>query len=234
MADLSEWKRCVEALHCVLPKPLCTRRSKLLPKILKEWASTELEEHLSRESRAEIRERIKRLDTVTKLARQLREALDKLDQLDRSSIVLQIIRKERGTEEIGRNELIHRTALLMWLSDYLARVGGVRPSEIWKPGRGQPPNIAAYLVLQDAAEIFEWLTGVRATREVDRDDKTETGPFFQFASILWPVIFRKGTEGLPAAMKNWAAWRKEYNERSALIVNISARRPRWGLFKSRG
>jgi hypothetical protein len=234
MADLSEWQRCAEALQCVLPKPRCTRRCKLLPKILKEWARADLKEHLSRESRADIRKRIKRLDTVTKLARQLQEALDRLEQVDRSAIVLQMIRAEHGTEEISRDELIHREALLEWLSDYLARVGGVQSAEIWKRGLGQPANISAYLVLQDAAAIFEWLTGVQATREVDRDNHTETGPFFQFASILWPVIFRKGTAGLPAAMKNWAAWRKKYNERSALIVNIAARRPRWGLLKFSG
>ena len=234
MADLSEWERCAEALLCVLPQPLCTRRCKLLPQILQEWASTTLEEHLSRESRAKIRQRVKKLDTVTKLARQLQEALVKLERVDRSAIVLQMIRAEGSTEEVSWKELVYRIARLEWLSEYLAKVGGVRPTEIWRPQPGQPPNIAAYLVLQDAAAIFEWLTGVQAGRQVHWDSGTETGPFFQFASILWPVIFREGTAGLPAAMKNWAKWRLQYNERSALIDNIAARHPSWGLFKSRG
>jgi hypothetical protein len=230
MADLSDWERCAEALQCVLPKPLCERRCKLLQQVLHEWASTALEEHLSSEPRAKIRQRIKKLDTVTRLARQLQKALNKLERGDRSAIVLQMIQAERGTEEVSWKELVYRIARLEWLGEYLANVGAVQTTEIWKLGPGQPPNIAAYLVLQDAAAIFEWLTGVQATRQVDRDNGTETGPFFQFASVLWSAIFREGIVGLPAAMKNWADWRSEYNERSPLIANIAARHPGWGLF----
>jgi hypothetical protein len=233
MADLAEWERCAEALRCVLPKPLCTRRCALLPQVLREWDRSALGEHLSRESRADTRKRIEKLDTVTKLARQLQEAMDKLDNSDRSAIVVQMARAERSTEEVSWKELVYRIARLEWLSEYLAKVGGVQSSEIWKPPP-QPRSIVAYLVLQDAAEIFEWLTGVRATRQVDRDKGNETGPFFQFASILWPIVFRNGIVGLPAAMKNWAQWRSQYNERSALIANIAARHPGWGLFKSSG
>jgi hypothetical protein len=228
MLDLQQWERCAESVRCVLPKPLCMPRCELLPQVLLEWDRSALEEHLSREPRAHIRKRIKKLDTVTKLARLLQEALDKLERVDRSAIVLQMIRAGRGIEEVNWKELAHRIARLEWLSEYLAKVGGVQTSEIWKLRPGQPPNLAPYLVLQDAAAIFEWLTGVKATRHVDRDNYTETGPFFQFASILWPIIFKKGTAGLPAAMKNWAEWRSEHNERSALIANIAARHPGWG------
>jgi hypothetical protein len=221
-----------EALLCDLPKPLCTRRCELLPRVLQEWDRTTLREHLSRGSRAKIRERIKKLDSVTELARLLREALEKLDDVERSVIVLQMIKAEPSTEEVRREEYDYRMARLFLLSEYLAKLGGVHPREIWKPQRGQPPNITAYLVLQDAAAIFEWLMGMMATREVDRDDGSETGSFFRFASILWPIVFGKGTTGLPSAMKNWAQWRSQYNERSALIANIALRHPAWGIFKS--
>jgi hypothetical protein len=200
MADLSKWERCAEALRCVLPKPLCTRRCELLPQVLQEWERSSLGEHLSREPRANTNQRVKKLDTVTSLARQLKEALNKLEQVDRSAIVLQMIRAEGGTKEVSWKELAIRIAWLEYLSEYLARVACVQTTEIWKPGPGQPRNIAAYLVLQDAAAIFEWLTRKQATREVDRDNHAETGPFFQFASILWPVIFQEGTAGLSAAI----------------------------------
>jgi hypothetical protein len=59
----------------------------------------------------------------------------------------------------------------------------------------------------------------------------EIGPFFRFASALWPAIFGNGTVGLPAAMKNWASARKHYDERSALIANMALRHPEWGLFQ---
>ena len=116
-------------------------------------------------------------------------------------------------------------------SDYLAKLATIKPTEFWKFTRGQPRNVPAYLVLQDAAEIFEWLTRIKATREVSRDNGTETGPFFQFASILWPTIFGNGVAGLPAAIKNWAKWRSAYNEQSALIANLARRHPTWGIFE---
>lgn len=226
-----------EALQGVLPKPLCTRRCNLLPQILQEWDGGALREHLSRESREKVRERTKELDTVTGLAIRLGEALDKLDDVDRSLIVLQMMRAEPSTQKVSPEErvypeFVYRMARLRWLSEYLAKLGGVHAGENWKPQRGQPRNITAYLVLQDAAEIFEWLTGTKATREVDRSDGAETGYFFQFASVLWPVIFGKDAAGLPAAMKNWAQWRKQYAERSALITNIALRYPGWGIFQS--
>jgi hypothetical protein len=139
-----------------------------------------------------------------------------------------MIRAERS-KEVTRKQLVYRTAWLEYLNEYLARIGDVQTTEIWKPGPGQPRNITAYFVLLDAAAIFEWLTGVQATREVDRDNGKEIGSFFQFASVRWSVIFQDGIAGLPAAMKNWAEWRSEYDEPSALIANIAAGHPEWGL-----
>jgi hypothetical protein len=175
MEYLADWERLAGALQCVLPKAACTRRCNLLPQILQEWDLSALREHLSRETRPNIRKRIKKLDSVTKLARQLAEALDKLDDVDRSEIVLQMIRAEPSPEEVSREGYVYRMARLFVLSGYLAKVGGVHPREIWKLQlqRGQPRNLTSYLVLQDAAVIFEWLTGVKATREVDRNDHSQ-------------------------------------------------------------
>jgi hypothetical protein len=184
MAKLSKWEQSAEALRGVLPKPLCTRRCELLPQVLEEWERSALGEHLSREPRADFRKRIKKRDTVTKLARHLHESLDNLEQEDRYAIVLQMIRAERSTEEVSRKKL-------EYLSEYLARVGDVQTTEIWKPGPGQPRNVTAYFVLQDAAAIFEWLTGVQATREVDRDTGAEIGPFSSSVQFSGPSFFKK-------------------------------------------
>jgi hypothetical protein len=107
------------------------------------------------------------------------------------------------------------------------------PEVFWPPLKGpRPPTITANHVLQDAAAIFEWLTKTVATRETDRDTHSEKkSAFFRFASILWPVVFRKGTAGLPSAIKNWAGWRKEFGEHSPLIKNIALRHPTWGIFE---
>jgi hypothetical protein len=208
MGQLPVWKQVAEALERTFPKPLPQKRCELLPRILDEWGRTDLRRHLSRESREIIRERIKRLKRVKARACRLSDALSEIDKLDQRTILVQMIIAEgRRLENVSRTEFSDRQA-----------------------PRGHPRNIAAYQVLQDAAAIFEWLTDARATRAVDRIKAIETGPFFRFASILWPVVFKKGVAGLSAAIKNWAAARSKYNERSALIANIAMRYPTWGVF----
>jgi hypothetical protein len=122
-----------EALQGVLPKLLCTRRCNLLPQILQEWDSSTLREHLSRESREKVRERTKKLDTVTGLARQLGEALDKLDDADRSLIVLQMIRAEPSAEKVSREERVYRK-LVRALADAMR----------WWKGLAEPPSKLEY------------------------------------------------------------------------------------------
>jgi hypothetical protein len=231
MGSLPDWNQVAEALERTFPKPPPQQRCELLPLILEEWGRTDLHQHLSRESRAIIRERIKRLEKVKASACQLSDALNETDKRDQITILVQMIIAEGGRlENVSRADFSDRQARLSQEAAYLAKLGAIKPPKHWYVSRGGPRNIAAYQVLQDAAAIFEWLTDTRATRAVDRIKRTETGPFFRFASILWPVVFRKGVAGLPAAMKNWAAARSKYNERSALIANIAMRYPEWGVF----
>jgi hypothetical protein len=232
MAHGPDWEQVAEALVGILPKPLPQHRCQLLPRILQEWSRTDLREHMSRESRAIIRERINRLEKVKASARQLSDALNKLDKRDQTTILAQMIIAEgKRFWDVSPTEFSDRQARLRQEVDYLAKLGAIKPKQFWQLSSGRPRNIAAYKVLQDAAAMFEWLTDTAATREVDRMEGTETSPFFQFASILWPIVFRKGAAGLSAAMKNWAAGRSKYNERSALIANIALRFPTWGVFE---
>jgi hypothetical protein len=231
MGYLPDWKEVAEALKRSFPEPLPQQRCELLPQILEEWDRTDLREHLSRESRAIIRKRIKRLKKVKARAGRLSDVLNEIDKEDQRTILVQMIVAEgRRLEDIGRTEFSDRKARLSQEVDYLAKLGAITLPKHWHVSRGHPRNIPAYQVLQDAAAIFEWLTDTRATRVVDRIKGIETGPFFRFASILWPVVFKKGVAGLSAAIKNWAAYRSKYRERSALIVNIAMRYPTWGVF----
>jgi hypothetical protein len=88
--------------------------------------------------------------------------------------------------------------------------------------------------LRDIAQIFEWLTGMKATRQVDRKGeggKGDIGPFWEFAKAIWPLVFRNGKHGLSNAMKNWAEARKKFDEGSSLMANIALRHPIWGVFE---
>ena len=97
--------------------------------------------------------------------------------------------------------------------------------------RGRPRNLAAFLVIRDIACIFQWVTGTEASRSVDRAHGKEIGPFWQFASAVWPVVFGKGDDGLSSAMQNWARDKDLYGPGSALIANIALRHPTWGIFE---
>ncbi len=232
MTNFSDWRRIAEQLQSDLPRPLNERRCRLLPKVLHEWSRTDLQEHLSRESRAEIRARIKKLETVKENALQLMSALTKLDEDSRTAIAAQIIIAEQGRWIPGRSV----RGIATWIdrlsqeTEFLAKVGAIAPDKYWQLTPGGRVT-SAYLVLRDAAAIYQWLTGRAATREVDRSIGRETNAFFRFASTLWPIVFGKGTRGLSNAMKNWAGAKKRFRERSPLIVNIAMRHPTWGIFE---
>ena len=223
MLPVSDWYPLSEELIRLLPQPVCKRRVVLLPLILEEWTRSDLPEHLSMRSRPVDNDLIERLEIVRKHARELQEALKAIGQNGRKALLAQM------AHDKNRSEF---KAIVTWLEQeaaFIEKLVAVDPREFWKPKRGRSRNLPAYLVLQDLTAIFEWLTSTKATREVSRDNGTEIGPFFIFASTLWPTIFEKGVTGLPAAMKNWAEWRSAYKEQSALIVNLALRHPSWGI-----
>jgi hypothetical protein len=234
VASTPNWNRVAAELECALPQTVSKRRRNLLPKILEEWSQTDLREHLSRESRAVTRERLKKLELVRDRAKILQEAMGTLEGDDVTALVAQLLMTQgQRAHEFNREELRQKSVDLDQHFRFLAELSEIKPRSFWKLGRGQPPNLQAYLVLQDAAAIYEWITGETATRNVDRYTGTDVSPFFQFASVLWPIIFGKDTSGLKAAMKNWAKWRKDHDERSAFVVNVALRHPDWGLFEGK-
>jgi hypothetical protein len=202
-----------------------TGRRELLPRILAEWCRTDLRGHLQNRRTPERRRRVV---AVGKRAGDLLRALTAVDKVDRAGIASEMVRAAGGIAGWAEiSELIQRIEEEVV---FLTKLEEAAP-QTWKRGQGGPRNITAYLVMQDAAAIFEWLTNTEATREVDRDSHAEIGPFWTFVAAIWPVVFRKADDGLPAAMKNWARDRKRYGERSALIANIAMRHPTWGIFE---
>ncbi len=231
MEAVPNWVQVADALKSVLPKPLSAHRFKLLPQILQEWGRADLQEHLSRESRAIVKNRIEKLQVVKNCARGLKDALDGIDGYDRRVLFHQLM-KVGGRSLLGlsRAERAERARRFDEQSEFLSKLAAITPADLWNPISRRPRSIRAYLVLQDAAAIFEWLTGTKAIRQVSRHNGTEIGPFFRFASTLWPVIFGNGITGLPSAMKNWDQWAKQYDEKSGLIDNIAQRHRAWGIF----
>jgi hypothetical protein len=211
-----------------LPKGIDQRRLDLLPRVLNEWSGTLLREHLSRDTPATRRKRDARLTKVGKYATHLRQALEAIDQRGKSWIA-QEIGREGGSSlfSVSRERHAEMEEWLRQEDDFLRKLAAATLTLIEedKPGPGQPRNIGAYLVMMDLVAIFEWLTGRKATREVDRDLGKDTGPFWLFAAAVWPHVFGKGRYGLSSAMKKWREWHSQYGEESQFVRNMAMRYP---------
>ena len=202
----------VKAIAGSLPAPISKSDRELLMKILADWGPNELRRHLSMPSRAIVSGRLKKIATVKRRAGELLKALDSIDEAVEASFFSRIFPDREGR---GGADFADQAKRFKEAREIIAKIAGMPPRKL-------PPNhrrnLAAYLVLRDAAAIFEWLTESPATRQVDRINGTETGAFFGFVSILWPAIFGKGAMGLSAAMKNWASLRSRYDEPLPLII----------------
>jgi hypothetical protein len=218
----------VKAILDCLPKPRTERHRRLLPRILDEWCRTDLRRHLSRESPATMRACTKTVKRIQKHAGQLLEELKAIDS--RTLAMVMVVAEGRGWSNVSRANFEGRVAPLDEEREFLSKLSATEPPPFWKPKAGRPRNLRAHLVVRDAAEIFEWYTGKKAARGVDRSDTSESGPFYRFVALLWPEIFGKVTLGLGAALKNWALARSRYNERCPLLLNMDLRHPTWRIF----
>ncbi len=186
--------RDIELIAASLPDWADQHRRELLPRILREWSRTDLKHHLSRESRMIIRVREMQQKLVGKCARALLQALDGLDDRGRTQIALAMVRVQPPTAwSMDEIKLAGADKRLYDERDFLARLVAAAPRATLTQGRGRPRNIAACLIMQDAAAIFEWLIRRSATRIVDRIEHTETGPFWQFTAAL--NTLRRGRSG---------------------------------------
>jgi hypothetical protein len=215
--------RAVEQIRASLPTGIDQWRLDLLQRVLNHWSFSDLSEHLSQESRATLRRRYDQLTKIGKCANNLREALGSIDQRGVSWIAQEIGREEGSTPfpfTASRERLAEMKDRLKQEDDFLRKLAAATLTLIEedKRGQGQPRNIRACLVMKDLAAIFEWLTGRKAARGVDRTDHSETGPFFRFAQSIWPVVFGN-THGLKAAMKNFVEARK-LKEHSPFLYNV--------------
>jgi hypothetical protein len=189
----------------------------------------DLRSHFSRETTAQQRNRRERLARIGKIADRLSAALNELDKRDRYTLAGQIgVAKGQDIfQAIFTDQNLDR---LNDAQNLVAEIGAAAKQPLWKPGRGQPRNISAYLVMMDIAAIFEWLTNTAPTRIVDRTTYDESGSFGDFAGAIWPLVFGTNS-GFSAAMKNWGWAHKKFGEQSPLLANIAMRHPEWGIFE---
>jgi hypothetical protein len=234
MASAPEFTdRYIKAIVDSLPDGVDQKRQKLLGKILREWAETDLPVYLSEPSTEIKRARTKRFDVVAKCSEALLKALDAVENNhERFWIFREMIRGDG--QRSSQAELARLKSQLKEIRSFLDKLSNssVAAGKLWKQGVGQPRNNAASLVLMDIIAIYEWVTGRKASRQVDSNTFEDTGPFWRFAIAIWPPVFGNGDYGLSAAIKKWddATKKKLKGTRSPLLANIAMRQPNWRIF----
>jgi integrase len=130
-----------------LPSEADPKRIEMLPLLLREWARLELRMHLARKPLPLLAQQRRRLKKVTKRAAKLIEALDELEGLDRWELVAQLgIAEGLGLLTVYRNEQ-NKQRVDEWRG-LTATIAAATAAPTSKPGKGQPRNIVAQLVLR--------------------------------------------------------------------------------------
>jgi hypothetical protein len=205
------------------------KKADRLGDVLRDWAKHDIPTAFRiYPDKAVARERLKAIRCVLKHAQGLRDALENFEKFDGSSwLVQRLIDGLTGDD--------HSTAKAMQTCRIVEHQVFLRELESaakaiergFAAATDQRRNLSSYLLLLDMAAIFEWLTG----RPARRGSEDRPHPFDEFVGVLWSVIFDQ-TRGMQAALKNWARYTKEFDERSALVANINFRHPDWRLFDS--
>jgi hypothetical protein len=204
------------------------KKSSQLGDILNDWAKHDLRKAFQiYPDKAIARGQLRAIRSVIKYAEGLRGALENFEKFDGSSwLVWKQIEGHSG-EDYSREKAVQTRRLAeqrVFLQELESTAKAIEPG--FKAGTDQRRNIASYLLLLDMEAIFKWLTGRRKATRGSNDRPT---PFDDFVSVLWSVIFGN-TQGMEAALRNWAKYTHEFRDRSALVANIDFRHPDWRLF----
>jgi hypothetical protein len=194
--------------------------------VLEDWAKHDMRRAFSiYPDKVVARDRLKAIRSVIKHAEGLREALENFEKFNGSSWLIWKLIEGHADDSYSNAEALQAARLAEQIS-FLPKLETAAKSI--QPGFAkavdQRRNIPAYLLLLDMAAIFEWLTD----RPAQRGSYDRPHPFDDVVGVLWSAAFGKAN-GLEAAMKNWAKYRKKFKDKSPVIFNISHRHPDWRL-----
>jgi hypothetical protein len=196
----------------------------LLGSILRYWAENELKEHLSHETKEQKDLRNYRLSLTLKSAKDLDRVLDALYDFDCDYVNYyadaNVVRElaDRVVDDFtGSFVDALNNRVMDDLKDGLKKFIPAVEHAIFIPKKGQPPTVIPYLVVLDAAAIYTYITGRKATR-------TEAqGSFTNFCTPIWNTVFGENTRGFTAAMKKLESERNAGRGASPIITNFFLR-----------
>lgn len=226
----------VNSIISALPDDVQQEKALWLGCILREWARIELPRHLKYKANVFTKEEREHLRQTHSAAHELTTALNSLNRRVQRVLEWQMAKNLAQQRQIDAQDTIeevcHQLRSLQAVASEVAKAAGEAVTALTR-GRGRPRETASHLIMRDLAELFLFATGRVATRLVRSNDhseyKSEYGDFWNFARAAWIAVF-KSEDRLISAIRTWDDARKKYNERSALIANISFRHPEWGIF----
>jgi hypothetical protein len=180
-----------------------------LPLILEEWGHVDLSEHLARKTPEQFRKEQRQLEQVANVARKLRDALAGLAPGVRFTFAFRLDAIARAPNAEAASDHFPLEGTLQHLErrqlECVAQAAEATAGR-WVPLPFRHTTVVHYLILQDLAAIFEYVTGEGASRRVRGEDHPEAGrdygPFWDFAMVAWRIIFGSN-KGLSAAIKRW-------------------------------
>ena len=192
--------------------------------ILRSWAENELKEHLSHDTKEQKDRRNYRLSLTLKSAKDLDQALDALYDFDCDYVKYHADDNvandlaDKGLNDLTESVVdILKSRVTDDLKDRVKKFIAAVERAICIPKKGQPQTEIPYLVVLDAAAIYTYITGRKATR-------TETqGSFTNFCTPIWNTVFGEKTRGFTAAMKKLESERNAGRGASPIITNFFLR-----------
>jgi len=230
----------IERLMAALPACAEERHRKLVAMILAEWARTDVEANLNQAPPAQVRAERQVLEELALRANELAKTLSKLGPGSRSGVAWHLSKGRLGAEIGPRAWCDGIREIDRRLGEAPARLEGLAAAATetaahWGSPRLRRDSLIRNLILKDLAAIFEYATGQLPGRRVRTDEHVDAGqnygPFWDFVSTAWPMLFGS-TNGLDYAVRFWAKTRAKHGESSAVVANMHFRHPEWRIIET--
>ena len=226
----------IEQLMAALPGCTDEQKRQVIPMILAEWGLIDVEGYLNHTPPQQVRAERKLLEKLASGATELAQALSNLGSGSRFAVAYQLSKGGVDNESALANynrirEINRRLGEAPARLDRLA-AAVTETAALQGPTPLRHDSVIRNLILKDLAAIFEYateqLSGRRVRTDAHVDAGQEYGPFWDFVSVVWPMIFGS-TNGLRYAVKFWAKVQAKHGERSAVITNMEFRHPEWRI-----
>ena len=212
-------KEDIKLIIRALPINKVNRNCRYLPNLLQFWYLLELIEHSRFGPDTKSSRLLKDIKEIGQLTRRLSKTLATPDGEKLRDVVFSETWEAKCITP-SKNDLVKADAEIDQFILSASMIEEAANRYVAKKRKvGRPQSLQSLLVMRDIAAIYGWVTDTQPTRQFDPVASEEMGPFFNFASACWIVIYGND-DGLPSAMKPWARDKRNGADPSAIVFNF--------------